>query len=258
VRLLTRDKETAVRRLDGRIALITGGTSGIGLATAKLFRSEGATVAIIGRDPTRMQQASEAIGDGVLPITADVSRPAEIVSAMERVKESFGHLDIVFANAGFSHCPPLADTTEAFFDDIFGTNVKSAFFTFLAALPLLSNGASVIFTSSATHERGRPGDPLYLATKAALRSLARTLAADDAVLERKIRINTVSPGPIHTPLTADLVADPDIDAWVRGQVPMARWGEAEEVARAALFLASSDASYTTGADLAVDGGLGQI
>jgi NAD(P)-dependent dehydrogenase (short-subunit alcohol dehydrogenase family) len=246
------------RRLEGRTAVIVGGTSGIGLATARLFRSEGARVAIISRDRTRLEQACEALGPDIYTIAADASRPSDLAVAFETIKTRFERVDVLFANVGAAHCPPLRETTEDFFDRLFATNVKSALFGFLAALPLLSSGASVIFTGSATHARGRPGDALYLATKAALRSLARTLAADEDVLARRIRINIVSPGPIHTAMTAELAADPDIDAWVRAQVPMGRWGVADEVARAVLFLASPDASYTTGADLAVDGGLAQI
>ncbi|MGO4448587.1 SDR family oxidoreductase [Phyllobacterium sp. TAF24] len=246
------------QRMAGRTAVITGGTSGIGLATAKLFHAEGARVAVLGRDESRLAGATGEIGNDVLGIAADVTNRAELQAAFDVIKQHFSHIDALYINAGTSDCPPLLETTEEDFDGIFNLNVKAAFFTFLNALPLLSDGASVIFTTSAVQNRGRPGDMLYAATKACLRSFARTLAADETIHQRKIRINTVSPGPINTPMTADLVANAEVDSWVKGQVPMGRWGDADEVARAVLFLASSDSTFTTGADIAVDGGLGQI
>jgi len=241
-----------------KVAVITGGGSGIGLATARLLKSRGAAVAIIGRDANRLEQARRELGEDVLALPGDVSRPGDIEDCLLGVEVRFGRIDILFANAGLSECPPLRETGEAFFDRIIGVNLKGVFFTFTLALPLLAQGASVIFTCSAAHGRGRPGDPLYSAAKAAVRSLARTLAADEEVLAKGIRINVISPGAIRTPLTARAGREAEVNAWIEGAVPMGRWGEAREVARAVAFLASSESSYTTGSELAVDGGLAQI
>jgi NAD(P)-dependent dehydrogenase (short-subunit alcohol dehydrogenase family) len=169
-----------------------------------------------------------------------------------------GGIDVLFANAGISECPPIAETDPAFFDRLMGVNVKGVFFSFVRALPLMKPGAAAVFTATATHARGKPGDPLYLASKAAVRSLARSLAGEPDVLARRIRINVVSPGPVETPLTAAAHGVPELRQYVNEMVPLGRWGQPEEVARAVLFLASSEASYITGAELAVDGGLAQI
>lgn len=247
-------------KLLNKIAVITGGSSGIGLATAKLFYKEGAQVVLIARGYDALQKAKAEIGGEVITLAADVAKPAETARALAEVQKKFGRIDILFANAGISECPPIKDTTEKFFDQMMSVNVKGVFFPFIQALPFLSEKASVIFTSSVAHERGRPGDPLYSASKAAVRSLARTLAADEEVLSKKIRINVVSPGAIQTPLTEQETEEmqKQIDDYISNAVPMQRWGQAMEVARAVLFLASDDSSYTTGAEIAVDGGLAQI
>jgi NAD(P)-dependent dehydrogenase (short-subunit alcohol dehydrogenase family) len=249
------------QRLTDKVAVITGGSSGIGLATARLFQAEGARVLIVGRDPAALERARAELGGDTRAVQADVSTLAGIDAVVAEAREAFGRIDVLFANAGMSECPPLEDTDEAFFDRIMDLNVKGVFFAFTRALPLLANGASAIFTSSVAHDRGRPGDPLYAASKAAVRSLARTLAADAQVLARGIRVNVVSPGAIQTPLTAhadepELAAQ--VDAYITEAVPMKRWGRPEEVARAVLFLASAESSYLTGGEIAVDGGLGQI
>ncbi|WP_394781729.1 SDR family NAD(P)-dependent oxidoreductase [Undibacterium sp.] len=246
------------KKLDGKVAVISGGSSGIGLATARLFREHGATVVIAGRDQSRLDGARASLGSDVLAVRADVSQPAQVKELMQIAGAAYGSIDILFANAGISECPDILETDEAFFDQLVGINVKGVFFSFIHALPLLSEGASVIFTSSVAQQKGRPGDALYAASKAAVRSLARTLAADERVLARKIRINVVSPGAVRTPLTAAATSNPEASAWVAAQVPMGRWGEPEEIARSVLFLASDDASYMTGSEIAVDGGLGQI
>ncbi|GHO48112.1 SDR family oxidoreductase [Ktedonospora formicarum] len=248
-------------KLKHKVAVITGGNSGIGLVTAHLFREEGASVVIIGRNEETLERARRELGGDTLAIQADVSRLDDIQRVMRQVGDHFGRIDILFANAGISECPPIQETDDAFFDHIMGINVKGVFFAFTQALPLLTQDASVIFTSSVAHERGRPGDPLYSASKAAVRSLARTLAADEEVLSRGIRVNVVSPGAIYTPLTAnqDTYAMLEaVNSYVAETVPMKRWGQPEEVARSVLFLASSDSSYMTGGEIAIDGGLGQI
>ncbi|MDR3563040.1 MAG: SDR family oxidoreductase [Negativicutes bacterium] len=247
-------------RLTPKVALITGGNSGIGLATARLFKDQGASIVIVGQNKTTLDLTCKELGGDTLALQADVAKVADVERVMSQVREAFGKIDILFANAGISDCPPIQETEEAFFDHIIGINVKGVFFTFVKALPLLVKGASVIFTSSVAHKRGRPGDPLYSASKAAVRSLARTLAADETVLEKKIRVNVVSPGAIQTPLTEQESPEmrESIKAYIENSVPMKRWGLPEEVAKAVLFLASSDASYLTGGEIAVDGGLGQI
>lgn len=249
-----------MNRLKNKIALITGGSSGIGLATAREMAQEGAQVIIVGRDAQKLAAASENIGDGVVTIAADVSSVKDIARIVATVKERFGRIDVLFANAGISDCPPLLETDEHFFDEIMNINVKGVFFLFTKAFSILAEGASVILTSSVAHSKGRPGDPLYTATKAAVRSLGRTLAMDEDVLARKIRVNVISPGVIQTPLTKQDTPEMEkaIDAYVRAAVPMHRWGQAEEVAKAVVFLASDESSYTTGGEITVDGGLGHL
>jgi NAD(P)-dependent dehydrogenase (short-subunit alcohol dehydrogenase family) len=247
-------------KLENKIAIVTGGNSGIGLASARVLKANGATIVIIGRNTESLEAARQELGGDTLIIQADVSNIDEIAFAINEVYKTFGHIDILFANAGISECPPIKETDGAFFDHIMGINVKGVFFTFTKALPYLAQNASVIFTSSVSHDRGRPGDSLYSATKAAVRSLARSLAADEEVLGKNIRVNVVSPGAIQTPLTAQDTPELTemINSYIENAVPMKRWGRAEEVAKAVLFLASSDSSYITGGEIAVDGGLGQI
>jgi len=182
-----------MKKLQGKVTVITGGNSGIGFASAKLFKSEGATLVVAGRNQETLEAARNELGDDTLIIRADVSKISEIVKVVQMVKDKFGKIDVLFANAGISECPPIQETDEAFFNHIFDVNVKGVFFLFAKAMPLFSEGASVIFTCSASHDMGRPGDPLYAATKAAVRSLARTLAADEEILNKKIRVNVVSP-----------------------------------------------------------------
>lgn len=252
--------------LSGRTALITGGTSGIGLSTAQWLKAAGARVAIVGRDQQRLQAACESLENTapengeVMGLRGDVSRPEQIEKIITACRENFGQLDILFANAGVSDCPPLLAYSEADFDAMVDINFKGVFFSFVKALPLLAARASVILTASAAHDMGKPGDPLYSATKAAVRSLGRTFAADPDVLARGIRVNVLSPGAIRTPLTQQNNPHMQalIDEYIQASVPMKRWGEAEEIAKAALFLASPLSSYMTGAEVAVDGGLGQI
>jgi NAD(P)-dependent dehydrogenase (short-subunit alcohol dehydrogenase family) len=247
-------------KLDGKIALVTGGTSGIGLATAELFRSEGAQVVVVGNDPDRLKTATAALGEGVLALQADLRRPADIDRLIETVRERYGRLDILFANAGLGRAAPLEAVTEAQIDEQLTVNFKGLFLTVQKAVSLMDKGASIVLTTSFLNAVGTPGLSVLSATKAAVRLLARTLGAELA--PRGIRINAVSPGPIRTPFAGKLGLSPqDLKAMAEtlgAQVPLQRFGEAEEVARAALFLAGPDGSFVTGTELVVDGGLSQF
>lgn len=247
-------------KLNGKIALVTGGTSGIGLAAAALFRAEGAQVVVVGNDRDRLASAASMIGPDTLALGADLRQPAEIGRVIEAIRERFGRLDVVFANAGLGLAAPLEAVTEANIDEQFAVNFKGLFFTVQKAVPLMGKGGSVVLTTSFLNAVGVPGLSILSATKAAVRSLARSLGAELA--PRGIRVNAVSPGPTSTPFAGKMgLSQAELKAMAEGveaQVPLQRFGEAEEVARAALFLASPDSSYVTGTELVVDGGLSQI
>jgi NAD(P)-dependent dehydrogenase (short-subunit alcohol dehydrogenase family) len=247
-------------KLNGKIALITGGTSGIGLATATLFHSEGAQIVVVGNDPDRLGAAAAAIGKNSLALRADLRQPADIDQVIAAVRERFGRLDILFANAGLGLAAPLEAVTEAQIDEQFAVNFKGLFFTVQKAVPLMGKGASIVLTTSFLNAVGTPGLSVLSATKAAVRSLARSLGAELA--PRGIRVNAVSPGPTSTPFAGKMgLGQAELKAMAEGveaRVPLQRFGEAEEVARAALFLAGPDSSYVTGTELVVDGGLTQI
>ena len=245
-------------KLGNKVALITGGSSGIGLASAQLMHEHGASIVIVGRNQQKLDAAVSVIGERAVGVVADVSRVAEIDRIVATVKASHGRIDILLANAGMSHSPPLNEVDEAAFDTMIGINLKGVFFTCARGLPLLSTDASIIVTGSAAASMGRLGDPLYAATKAAVRSLARTLANLDEVKSKGIRVNILAPGADKTPLTKSAYELPEVDADVRDAIPLQRWGEPSEIARGALFLACNDSSYVTGSVLAVDGGMAQI
>ncbi|WP_195972185.1 SDR family oxidoreductase [Clostridium thermobutyricum] len=247
-------------KLIGKTAIITGGSSGIGLETARLFNKERAKIIITGRNEEKLEKAKALIGKNVITFKMDVSKVEDIYKLKNFLLEKNIKLDILFGNAGMSECPSIFETDEKFFDEIINTNLKSNFFIFTNLFELLNDNSSVIFTSSVSHDMGVPGDPLYSASKAALRSLVRTFAADESVLNKKIRVNAISPGPIKTPLTEQDNKEMQklIDEYIENTVPMKRWGEVEEVAKAVLFLASDDSSYMTGSEIRVDGGLSEI
>jgi len=242
----------------GKKAIITGGSSGIGLEAARLLVEKGGDVAILGRDEQKLEAAKTLLGPNALAVPADVARPNDIARAMSRIGLRFGKIDILFANAGISDAPDIADMIEADFDKLVGINVKGVVFSVVHALPILNDGASIILNGSVAARKGRPGDPLYAASKGAVRSFGRTLAADSSILARRIRVNVVTPGPIRTPLTQAAIDDSAIEQHVASLVPMGRWGEAKEVAQAVLFLASAASSYITGAEITVDGGLSHV
>jgi NAD(P)-dependent dehydrogenase (short-subunit alcohol dehydrogenase family) len=252
------------------VALVTGGNSGIGLATAEAFVREGARVAVTGRDEATLAAALASLrgaaasrgGDTgeVLAERADVTRMEDLDRVMDAAGRAFGRIDVLFVNAGIGAFAPLEHATEEHFDALFGVNVKGAYFTVQKTLPLLAPGASVIFTGSANGRVGMPGASVYSATKAALRSLARTLSAD--LGERGVRVNILSPGPVHTPIYDRLgLAAEALEATRAGiaaMVPLGRFGEPREIAAAAVFLASDESSFFVGAELVADGGLSQL
>jgi NAD(P)-dependent dehydrogenase (short-subunit alcohol dehydrogenase family) len=247
-------------RLTGKVAVVTGGNSGIGLATAKRFHEEGARVVISGRDQKTLDEAVKAIGDGILAVRADVAKLADLDKLYKTIAEKFGKIDVLFANAGIAKFAPVADTGESLFDEQFDVNVKGVYFTIQKALPLLNDGASIIINSSVVNETGVVNGSVYAATKAAVRSFARTLTGE--LVDRGIRVNVVSPGPIVTPLFGRTgLSKEQVDEFARGvvaRVPMKRFGQPEEVANTVLFLATPESSYITGVDINVDGGMGQV
>ncbi|MGW0359285.1 SDR family oxidoreductase [Nocardia nova] len=242
----------AHNRFDGKIALVTGGTSGMGLATARRLRDEGARVIVTGRDPGRLAATADELGPEALAIAGDTADLAAIDAVFETVRNGYGRLDVLFVNAGIGFFPPTDAVTEADFDRVIGVNLKGVFFTVQKAIPLLAPDAAVVINASWALHRGMPFGSLYSATKAAAHNLARTFAAELGT--KGIRVNSVSPGYIDTPaLRAELPEA--VQSAVAGDIVAGRIGSAEDVAATVAFLASSEASYITGQDLLVDGGL---
>jgi NAD(P)-dependent dehydrogenase (short-subunit alcohol dehydrogenase family) len=247
-------------KLTGRIALITGGTTGIGFATAQLFQQEGATVIVTGKNPANLESAQKALGPNAVVISADAASIADSEKVAKEIQERFGKLDIAFLNAGIAEFAPAADSSEAFFDKTFGINVKGLFFQFQKLLPLLGKGASVILNSSIVNQKGMPGTTVYAASKAAVRSFGRTFAAE--LVGVGVRVNVVSPGPIVTPIYGKLgmpaEAVKGFEEQMAASNPMKRFGQPDEVAKTVLYFASDDSSYVTGSEILVDGGLTQL
>jgi NAD(P)-dependent dehydrogenase (short-subunit alcohol dehydrogenase family) len=244
-------------RLKGKRALITGGTTGIGLETAREFLNEGARVAITGTNPKTLEAARQQLGADVLVISSDASNVASQKTLAEEVSKAFGTLDILFVNAGVADLRPIEQWDEAAFDRSFAINMKGPYFLIQALLPIFANPASIVLTASVNAHIGMPNTSVYGASKAAFLSLTRTLSGE--LISRGIRVNAVSPGPIATPLydklglpAADLKA---VTASIQSQVPAKRFGEPSEIAKAVVFLASDEASFAVGSDLLIDGGL---
>jgi len=253
-------KEIHMKKLEGEIAVITGGNSGIGLATARSFPEHGAKVVISGRDVQTLEKAAKDIGGDTLAIRANVVDPAELDSLFDTVKRRFGGIDVLFVNAGVAQFLPVSEATAAHFDEVVGVNFKGAYFTIQKALPLLNDGASVILNTTTVHHLGLPGTSVYSASKAAVRSLARTLSAE--LIQRGIRVNSVAPGPIETPILGRLGLPPDavkeLAQGLLSRVPAKRFGRPEDIAEAVLFLASQDSAYIVGVELNIDGGMSQL
>ncbi len=247
-------------KLEGKIALITGGDSGIGLATAKEFVNEGAYVFLTARREPELAAAVKEIGRNVTGVHGDVSNLGDLDRLFAQIKQEKGKLDIVFANAGVAYLAPFGKITEEHYDSIFNINVKGLLFTVQKALPLLPDGASIILNASIVASKGLSSNSVYSATKAAVRSFARTWTTD--LKDRRIRVNAVSPGPIDTPGLEDLLASSEEGQqslkMLSDSVPLGRLGTPEEIARAVVFLASDDSSYITGTELFVDGGMAQV
>jgi NAD(P)-dependent dehydrogenase (short-subunit alcohol dehydrogenase family) len=252
--------ELISKRLDGKIAVVTGGSSGIGLATAERFVQEGAYVFIAGRRQSEVDKAVKDIGKNVTGVQGDVSNLADLDRLYDMVKQQKSRIDILFANAGIMESAPLGSITESQFDKIFNVNVRGLVFTVQKALPLFQDGGSIILTSSVGGSKGTPALSVYDATKAAIRSFARSWTVD--LKHRKIRVNAISPGPIDTPGLSRLFENRQGGEQVKttflSTIPMGRFGTPDDVAKAVLFLASDDSSFVTGIELFVDGGRGQI
>lgn len=247
-------------RLQNKIALVTGGNSGIGLATAKRFKQEGATVVITARSSETFAKAKSEYGDHFDVVQTDISKPEDITRLYTHIKNKYGHLDVIFANAGVAQFKPTSEVDPEFFDNQFNTNVRGLYFTVAKALPLLSKGSTVVLNASVISEKGIADSSVYAATKAAVRSFARTWTAEIPV--DHTRFNVLSPGPIATPIFDKMgLPAEQIQGFTEGMkaiVPAKRLGTPEEMANVALFLASSESSYIAGAEIFADGGFGQV
>jgi NAD(P)-dependent dehydrogenase (short-subunit alcohol dehydrogenase family) len=247
-------------KLDDKIALVTGGSSGIGLAAAKQFVREGAYVFITGRRDPELASAVKEIGHNITGVRSDVSNPADLDGLFAQIQREKGRLDILFANAGVARYAPLGKITEELYDWIFDINVKGLLFTVQKALTLMPDGASIILNASIVGTKGFPANSVYSATKAAVRSFARTWTTD--LKDRRIRVNAVSPGPIDTPGLNELLSSSEAGEqrakMIAATVPLGRLGRSDEIAKAVTFLASDDSSYVTGIELFVDGGVAQV
>src|SRR5215470_14397698 len=247
-------------KLEGKIALVTGGSSGIGLATAKRFVEEGAYVFITGRRDEELAAAVREIGGNVTGVRGDVSNLSDLDRLFAQIKREKGRLDVLFANAGIAKYAPLGKISEELYDSIFDINVKGVLFTVQKAIPLLADGASIILNASIVASKGLAANSVYSATKAAVRSFARTWTTD--LKERRIRVNAVSPGSTDTPGLNGLLASSQVGEerrkMIATMVPLGRFGAPDEIAKAVVFLASDDASYITGTELFVDGGFAQV
>ncbi|HUO00087.1 MAG TPA: glucose 1-dehydrogenase [Bradyrhizobium sp.] len=243
------------KKLEGKVAVVTGGSAGIGLATAKLFAKEGAYVFITGRRQTELDSAVKEIGPNAAAVRADASDMADLARLFDTIKTAKGKIDVLFANAGVYELTPFGSITEQAYDKMFDINVKGVLFTVQQAAPLMTEGGSIILNGSVAGSKGLEADTVYGATKAAIRSFARTWTAD--LKARQIRVNVLSPGPIRTP-GFEVFANDEMQHYMKSMVPLGRIGTADEIAKAALFLASDDSSFVAGTELFVDGGIAAV
>lgn len=248
-----------MKRYEGKTAVIIGGTSGMGLATAKMLLEGGARVLVTGRSKEGLESAEKALGSDAIVVSSDARSLTEIDALASRVKSEFDTFDLLFVNAGFSIPTPLDNVTEAIYDEMFNLNAKGPYFAVQKLAPFINRGGAVVLTTSVANVKGLPGQSTYGAAKAALRSLARTLATE--LVPREIRVNAVTPGPIDTPILDKVFPDKNVVAQVKekttGMIPMKRFGTSEEIAKAVLFL-GFDATFTTGSEFPVDGGWSQL
>lgn len=244
------------QRFNERVAVVTGGNSGIGLGVAKAYAREGASVVITGRDQKTLQAAAEEIGPGTLAIKSDATKISDIENAMDRIREQFGRIDALFVNAGVAKLIPIGEVTEAIFDETFNVNVKGVFFTVQKALPLMRSGSAIVLNASINGHKAMANTAVYGASKAAVISLVKNLSIE--LVERGIRVNSISPGPIESALLARELSAEELQQtkeWIVSQVPMKRFGQPEEIAAAVLYLTSPESGFVIGADLIIDGGM---
>jgi NAD(P)-dependent dehydrogenase (short-subunit alcohol dehydrogenase family) len=248
------------QRFKGKVAVVTGGNSGIGLGVAKAYAQEGAQVAITGRNKNTLEAAAKEIGEGTLVIRSDASKVAEIEAAMKKINERFGRIDALFVNAGIGQFVPFEQITEKFFDDTVDINMKGVFFTVQKAISLMSKGSAIVLNASINAHLGMPGTTLYGATKAAVVNMAKTLSAD--LLEKGIRVNVISPGPIISALLErDGITQEKLQKtkdWIQSKVPIKRFGTPEEIAAAVLYLTSPESAFVVGTELIIDGGMSTL
>jgi len=247
-------------RFTDKVAVVTGGNSGIGLATARAYAREGARVAITGRNDATLKSAQKELGQDALVLKADMSKVPEIATAIDRIKAKFGRIDALFVNAGVGRFVPFEEVTEQFFDETMATNLRGLFFTVQKAVPLLSRGAAVVLNASINAHLGMPGSTVYGASKAAVVNLAKTLSSD--LLARGVRVNVVSPGPVATPIFDRMgLSEEQVRQtrdWITTQVPLKRFAQPDEIAAAVLYLSSDESRYVLGTELVVDGGMIQL
>jgi NAD(P)-dependent dehydrogenase (short-subunit alcohol dehydrogenase family) len=250
----------STQRFQGKVAVVTGGNSGIGLGVAKAYAREAAQVVITGRNDETLQAAAKEIGDGTLAIRSDAGKLEDIEAAIKQINERFGRIDALFVNAGIGRFVPFEEVTEAFFDETIGINMKGVFFTVQKAVPLMSAGSAIVLNASINAHLGMPGTTVYGATKAAVVNMAKTISAD--LLEKGIRVNAISPGPVTSALLArDGISDEKLHEtkdWIKSQVPIKRFGTPEEIAAAVLYLTSPESAFVVGAELLIDGGMATL
>jgi NAD(P)-dependent dehydrogenase (short-subunit alcohol dehydrogenase family) len=250
----------SAQRFQGKVAVVTGGNSGIGLGVAKAYAQEGAQVAITGRNQKTLENAAKEIGTGTLAIQSDAGKVADIELAMKKIKECFGQINALFVNAGVGKFVPLEQVTEDFFDEAVNINMKGVLFTVQKAIPLMPKGSAIVLNASINAHLGMPGTTVYGATKAAVINMAKTLSAD--LLEKGIRVNAISPGPVTSALLerAGLTREKlqETKDWIQTQVPIKRFGTPEEIAAAVLYLTAPESAFVLGAELIIDGGMATL